>query len=184
MRRCYGTVAVSVSVASTVAPMLAVTLAVWAPDAPGEGMLMVRVSLALAPAARGMLDMLESDCVAGWFCAVNGPADRTMFSDTLLVLVTCKEHVICDGRAAVQLRVVRPLQVSVAVGAVLHVPAFAEAAPIPDACHPSAADAAVAVSASAAGTVASANVARSLRFMVHPLCAGAVFLPLPRPPAS
>jgi hypothetical protein len=47
-----------------------------------------------------------------------------------------------------------------------------------------AADAAVALTAMAAGMVASANAARSLRFMVHPSCAGAVILPLPRPPAS
>ena len=184
LMRSYGTVAVSVIVASTVAPTLAVMLAVWAPGPPADGMVMVSVSLALTPAASVKVDGLESVCVAGWFGAVNVPADRAMVSDALPVFVTCSEHVICDGRAAVQLIVVRPAHVSVAVGAVLHVPAFAEAAPVPDACHPAAADAAVALSARAAGTVASANAARSLRFMVHPSCAGAVFLPLPPPPAS
>src|ERR1022692_956426 len=171
--RSYG-VTVSVIVASTVPATLAVTLAVWAPGVAFCGVAMVSVSLALAPAASVKLDGLESACVTG--CdAVNVPADRTMISDALLVFVTSSEHVICDPRAAVQLIVCEPLHVSVAAGVVVHVPACAEAVPVADVCHPGAADAAVALSASAAGMVATTNAARSLRFMVHPSCAGAVF---------
>lgn len=170
--------AVSVIVASTVPDTLAVMLAVCVPCVAFCGVLMVSVSLALAPAASVKVEGLESACVRGC-AAVNVPADRTMVSGALPVFVTCSEHAISDPCGAVQLMVVRPLHVSVAVGAVLHVPAFAEALPVLDACHPGAADAAVAVSASAAGMVASANVVRSLRFMVHPSCAGALFLPLP-----
>jgi hypothetical protein len=178
------TVAVSVIVAITMPATLAVTLAVWAPCVAFCGVVMVSVSLALAPGARVKLDGLESTCVRECCVAVNAPADRTMISDALPVFVTCSEHDICDGRAAVQLIVCEPLHVSVAAGVVVHVPACAEAVPVADVCHPGAADAAVALSASAAGMVATTNAARSLRFMVHPSCAGAVFLPLPRPRAS
>src|SRR5450755_1626894 len=108
--RSYGvTVAVSVIVASTVPDTLAVMLAVCVPCVAFCGVLMVSVSLALWPAGSSVkVDGLESTCVRAC-AAVNVPADRTMVSGALLVFVTCNEHVICDGRAAVQLMVVRPL---------------------------------------------------------------------------
>jgi hypothetical protein len=126
----YGvTVAVSVIVASTVPDTLAVMLAVCVPCVAFCGVLMVSVSLALMPAGSSVkVDGLASACVRGC-CAVNVPADRTMVSGALPAFVTCSEHVTCDPCAAVQLMVVRPLHVSVAAGAVVHVPAFAEAAP-------------------------------------------------------
>ena len=178
--------AVSVIVASTVPDTLAVTLAVCVPFRRalprGDGQ---RVADALASRhqreSRRAGEPLRQrvrrrECPRrqdnGLWC---GP-----------VFVTCNEHDICDRRAAVQLIVVRPLHVSVAemVGAVLHVPDFAETVPVPDACHPGAADAAVALSARAAGVAASANAARSLRFMVPPGLRWCGVPALTRPPAS